>query len=131
MAQSGCVPSSLSSMLYYAAALLILLIAWIFQLSLLSYSMYALVAVMLLSRLMARSWTQNVVATRECNREECEVGDTLAVVINVQNRGAIPVAWLLMEDLLPRDALIHTPPKLRLSGQRFQLAMIGPHKRRT
>ncbi len=118
-------------MLYYAAAILILLIAWVFQLSLLSYAMYTLIAVMLLSRVMARSWAQNVVATRSCSREECEVGDTVAVVVQVENRGSLPVAWLLMEDLLPRDALIHTPPKLKMQGTRLQLAMIAPQRRKT
>src|SRR3954465_4649103 len=99
-------------MLWYAAAALILLFSWLFQLSLLSYAMYALIAIMVISRFLARSWTNNLVARRECNREECEVGTTVAVVVTVENRGAIPVAWLLMEDILPRDALIHTPPKL-------------------
>ena len=76
-------------MLWYAAAALILLVSWLFQLSLLSYAMYALIAIMVISRFLARSWTNNVVARRECNREECEVGTTVAVVVTVENRGAI------------------------------------------
>lgn len=118
-------------MLWYAAAALVLLIAWLFQLSLLSYAMYALIAILVVSRALARSWTDNVSAWRECNRDEVEVGDMVAVVVTVENRGPLPVAWLLMEDLLPRDALIHTPPKLRLTGQRMQLAMLSPRSRRT
>jgi uncharacterized protein (DUF58 family) len=118
-------------MIWYAAAALVLLLAWVFQLSLLSYAMYALLAVLLVSRFLARSWAENVVATRECNRDEVEIGQTVAVVTSVENRGSIPVAWLLMEDLLPRDALIHTPPELRLTGQRMQLVMLAPRARRT
>jgi uncharacterized repeat protein (TIGR01451 family) len=118
-------------MLWYAAAAVTLLIAWVFQLSLLSYAMYALLAILLLSRFLARTWTESLSATRSVNRDEVEVGTTVAVVVTVENRGPIPIAWLLMEDLLPRDALIYTPPKLKLSGQRMQLAMLAPRKRKT
>jgi uncharacterized protein (DUF58 family) len=118
-------------MLWYAAAAVILLISWVFQLSLLSYAMYALLAIMGISRFLARTWTTNLHATRSCNRDEVEVGAVVAVVLTVENRGPIPVAWLLMEDLLPRDALIYTPPKLKLTGQRLQLAMLGPRQRKT
>jgi uncharacterized protein (DUF58 family) len=112
--------------LMFAAAVAILVVAWLFQLSLLAYAMYALLAILVISRMLARSWTSSVAASRECNRDEVEVGDTVAVVVRVRNSGALPVAWLLMEDLLPRDALMHTPPKLKMSGQRLQLAMLAP-----
>jgi uncharacterized protein (DUF58 family) len=43
----------------------------------------------------------------------------------------MPVAWLLLEDLLPRHALIYDPPNLQVSGRRLQLAMFARRGRRT
>ena len=59
------------------------------------------------------------------------VGETVAVVITIENHGALPVAWLLVEDLLPRHALIYEPPSLRVSGRRLQLAMFSRRGRKT
>ncbi|MDX1944413.1 MAG: DUF58 domain-containing protein [Pirellulaceae bacterium] len=112
-------------MIYLAGAILLLLIAIAFNLSLLAYAMYVLIAVLVVSRFLARRWTESLVATRECNRLAAEVGETIAVVVTLQNTGRLPVPWVLLEDVLPRGALIHNPPRLQVSGERLQLAMLG------
>jgi len=48
-----------------------------------------------------------------------DVGQTVSVIVTVNNSGRWPVAWMLVEDLLPAHALIQEPPKLRVSGKRF------------
>ena len=48
---------------------------------------------------------QSLSAERECNRYSANVGDTVAVVITLKNAGRLPVAWVLIEDLLPRRGL--------------------------
>jgi uncharacterized repeat protein (TIGR01451 family) len=118
-------------MRWYAGAIAILLVALLLGLGLLAYAMYVLLAVLIVSRLLARSWAGNLAATRECNRVSVNVGDTVAVVLNVRNTGGLPVAWVLLEDLLPRDALGAQPPKLKVVGQRLQLAMFGIRARKT
>ncbi len=118
-------------MKWYAGATLLLVVALVFGLGLLAYAMYALLGVMALSRLLSRVWAASLSATRECNRFSVHVGDTVAVVIAVENAGVLPVAWVLMEDLLPADALIHEPPNLRVKGKRLQLAMLKSHGRKT
>jgi uncharacterized repeat protein (TIGR01451 family) len=118
-------------MRWYAAAILLLAAALSFGLGLLAYAMYALLAVLIVSRLLARSWAENMAASRECNRFSASVGDTVAVVLNVQNTGPLPVAWVLLEDLLPRDALGAQPPRLTVLGKRLQLAMLGSRARKT
>lgn len=118
-------------MVWYAAAALTIILSWIFQMSLLSYAMYALIAVLGVSRLLARSWADNIVGKRECSRDEAEVGDTVAVVISLENRGALPIAWLLAEDLLPREALMFHPPRLQIHGERMQLMMVPPRNRKS
>jgi uncharacterized repeat protein (TIGR01451 family) len=118
-------------MKWFLGATLLLTIALVFQLGLLAYAMYALLGVMLLSRFLARTWSENLSATRECNRLTAQVGENVAVVITIENTGALPVAWLLVEDLLPRHALIYEPPSLRVSGRRLQLAMFNRRGRKS
>src|SRR5262245_5880329 len=94
----------------------LLVAALVFQLGLLAYAMYALLGTMLLSRFLARTWAEHLTAKRECNQLSANVGQTVAVLITVENRGALPIAWLLLEDLLPRHALVYDPPNLRVRG---------------
>ncbi|MBN2292145.1 MAG: DUF58 domain-containing protein [Pirellulales bacterium] len=109
----------------------LLLVAMVFQLGLLAYAMYALLAVMLLSRVMARQWAENLEGARECNRVAVNVGEKVAVLVSVTNAGKLPVAWVLMEDLLPRDAIIARPAKIQMHGKRLHLAMLPGGKTRT
>ena len=68
---------------------------------------------------------------RECNRYSVNVGDTVAVVITLENASRLPVAWMLVEDLLPRRALVYQPPSLQVQGHRMQLAMLRGRGRHT
>ena len=111
-------------MIWYAGAALLLLLAVVFDLGLLAYAMYTLLGVMTASRLLARHWSENVHAVRETNQQEVDVGARVAVVINLQNTGPLPIAWLLVEDLLPRKARIFNPPNLRVHGRRLELLML-------
>src|SRR4051812_15131328 len=111
-------------MRWFVGATLLLAIALTFGLGLLAYAMYALLAVMIVSRWLSRTWIENIAAERECNRLSANVGDKVAVVVNLKNRGVLPIAWVLLEDLLPRTALIHEPPNLRPEGRRMQLRML-------
>ena len=117
-------------MIWIAGAALLLVFALLLRLSLLAYAMYAVLAVMLVSRWLTRTWADSLSATRECNRLSVSVGDSVAVVVTVENQGGLPIAWVLFEDLLPRTALLYDPPSLAVQGRRIQLAMIGPHGRR-
>ena len=110
-------------MKWFAAAILLLLASLALGLSLPAYAMYALLGIMLVSRWLARHWIQSLSALRECNRYSANVGDTVAVVIRLENTGRLPVAWVLVEDLLPRRALVQ-PPSLQVKGHRIQLAML-------
>jgi uncharacterized repeat protein (TIGR01451 family) len=117
-------------MLWFIAVVLILLVALTFKLGLLAYAMYVLLGVILVSRTLARHWIGNLSALRECNRYSVNVGDTVAVVITIHNAGLLPVAWVLIEDLLPRRAF-YQPPSLQVQGKRIQLAMLRSRGRRT
>jgi hypothetical protein len=56
-------------MKWCAGAALLLVIAVAFDLGLLAYAMYVLLAALIGSRLLAHHWSQNVRARREANRQ--------------------------------------------------------------
>jgi uncharacterized protein (DUF58 family) len=112
-----------------ATALLLLAIA--LDLGLLAYAMYALVGVIVGSRMLANAWSAHLTATRQINVEKIKIGGTVAVVIVLEHRGALPVPWLLLEDLLPRRALMFSPPNLQVTGRRLQLASFRGRSRKT
>jgi uncharacterized protein (DUF58 family) len=126
-------------------AVLILLAALLLESSLLAYAMYVLLGLLLLSRWLARSWIGNLSATRSCRRagaaaprhvEEgdepppepgglaVEIGERVAVRVTVHNNGALPVPWVLLEDVLSRQALDARGPRLKVKGKRLQIGML-------
>jgi len=111
--------------------MLLLLISLVLDLGLLAYAMYVLLGVLLVSRALAKTWVENLSAVRECNRYSAQVGETVAIVVTVENAGRLPVPWVLLEDVLPPSALIHDPPPLGVSGDRLQLAMLKNHGRKS
>jgi uncharacterized repeat protein (TIGR01451 family) len=117
-------------MRWYLAAVFLLLVALVFQLGLLAYAMYALLILLITSRFLARSWIENLSATRECNRLSAEIGEQVAVAVTVTNRGGLPVPWVLLEDVLPRAALVQRPPRLRVTGKRLAIVMVRGHGRK-
>ena len=111
-------------MIWYAGAILILLIALIFKLSLLAYAMYALLGVLLVSRYLTRSWAGSLTARRQVDKLAAEVGDRVSVELTIENQGKLPIAWVLLEDLLPREAVMFDPPRLAVAGRRVALTMM-------
>lgn len=108
-------------MRWLIGAILLLVVAIALDFGLLAYAMYALLGVIVLSRWLADGWSSQLHATRETNRDRVEVGKTVAVVVQLENRGWLPIPWMLLEDLLPRAAMIFNPPNLQVIGRRLQL----------
>jgi uncharacterized repeat protein (TIGR01451 family) len=111
-------------MRWLTAAILILLFALVFRIGVLAYAMYVLLGVLLTNRLLSQYWAGSLSAQREFNRLTAEVGDTVSVVVTLRNQGALPIAWVLTEDLLPRRAIMFRPPNLQVEGQRMKLQML-------
>jgi uncharacterized protein (DUF58 family) len=107
-------------------AILLLLSSLALGFGLLAYAMYALLGVILLGRVLADWWSSALVARREISHREVGLGETVAVVVTIENRHWLPIPWLLLEDLLPRAALIHDPPNLQVEGRRLQLVSLRP-----
>ncbi|HEV3256822.1 MAG TPA: DUF58 domain-containing protein [Gemmataceae bacterium] len=111
-------------MRWFIGIVVLLLVALVLESGLLAYSMYVLLGLLILSRFLARSWTGNLTASRECNRLTAEVGDTVAVAVTVRNDGRLPVPWVLLEDLLPAKAITPNNSRLKVKGKRIQLSML-------
>ena len=93
-------------MRWYAGAIVILAAALALGLGLLAYAMYVLLAMLLVSRLLARSWAGSLVGhagvqprVGQCGRHGGRGAQ------RAEHAARLPVAWVLLEDLLPRDAL--------------------------
>ena len=105
---------------------LLLLLALRLGLGYVVYGLYALLGVLLVSRFMTQHWAAHLTASRHCNRLEVEQHEKVAVVVEVQNQGRLRILWALLEDLLPRQALMFRPPRLEVLGQRIRLCTIRP-----
>ena len=88
--------------------------------------MYALLGLMVTSRLLTETWISSLRAQRQTSQIIADIGDSVAVVLRVENAARIPVPWVLIEDLLPRRALVFDPPYLGVTGTRLKLALIRP-----
>lgn len=118
-------------MRWLVGAIFVLLIALALDFGLLAYAMYALLGVMVLSRWLADGWSGHLHAERETNRDRVEVGETVAVVVKLENQGWLPIPWMLLEDLLPRSAMVFNPPNLQVLGRRLQLISFRGRGRKT
>ena len=118
-------------MRWLVVTLALLAVALVLQLGLLAYALYALLGVIVLSRMLADRWSAELAATRTINRDHVKIGDSVAVVTVIENRGWLPIPWLLLEDLLPRKALQHKPPNLQITGRRLQLVSFSGRGRKT
>ncbi len=118
-------------MRWIIGAVALLVVAVVLQLGLFAYAMYVLLGLILASRVLVNRWSGNLSATREMSRDRIKIGDSTAIVIVVENRNSLPIPWMLVEDLLPRRALIHSPPNLQLTGRRLQLVSFRGRARRT
>jgi len=116
---------------WYAGAAALLVLALLLDFSLMAYAMYALLAVLLISRGLTFWLVRNVTATRKLTAEQVQIGETVSVMVTIQNTGLLPVPWILIEDLLPLEFILHTPPRLAVTGKRLLLAMLPPRSTRT
>ena len=113
-------------MKWILGAILLLLAGLWLKLSLLVFAMYVLLGALMLSRFFTRAWVENVFATRFCAQQALEIGQAADMTVMIENQGRLGIAWLLLEDSLPRDALVQVPQHLKAEGSRLALARLQP-----
>ena len=114
-----------------AAASMLLLLGMLFGASLWLFAAYAAITMIGGGLWLSSQWHRSAVAMRHPGPIECEIGGSFEVVIDVTNRSGIPVAWLLVEDLLPESAFRTPPHALSIDGSRIEVMMLGGHQTRT
>src|SRR5262245_2046036 len=80
---------------WYLAAGVILAAALVVQSGLLAYAMYVLLGLLILGRLMAKFWTENLSASRRCKVQMAEVKDVVAMQVTLKNSGWLTVPWVV------------------------------------
>jgi uncharacterized protein (DUF58 family) len=121
-------------MKWFIGATLLLVAALVLESGLLAYAMYVLLGMLFVSRWLARSWIENLSATRRVALAHdperppadltAEIGEKVSVHLTIRNEGVLPVPWVLLEDLLPKAALDKRFPRLKVKGRRLQVAML-------
>src|SRR5205085_11209481 len=131
-------------MRWFLGTLLLLLEALVLESGLLAYATYVLLALLLLSRVLARGWSENVHATRQLTQPRqgelsedagtlqtgptlhAEIGDRINVRVLVRNTGWLPVPWMLLEDLLPLGAMRKDARLKVTKGKHVRISMLRP-----
>jgi uncharacterized protein (DUF58 family) len=111
-------------MRWYLGVGLLLAVALIFQLGLLAYAMYVMLGLLLVSRLLARSWTEKVTAGRRMEFQQGEIGEKVPVQVTIRNNASLPVPWVVAEDVLPKDAIHRKPARLHVDGKRQRVNIL-------
>lgn len=117
-------------MIWIFVGLVVLIIAYVLDMGLLIYAIYAVGAVIIASRWVTRQWADHLKGERNCDRTTAEIGEVVTVMNHVSNTGKIPVAWCLIEDLLPAEALFWKPPRLEVVGKRISLMRLGRQEKK-
>ncbi len=94
--------SSRSNIKWLAGTAILLLFAYATGSGLVVYFLYAVLLVMLISRLMLEVCLRGLECTREVSRMEIPIGERVEAILTVKNKGFLPVPWAFVEDLLPQ-----------------------------
>jgi uncharacterized protein (DUF58 family) len=87
-----------------------------FRVGFFPYALYALLAALLLARLMGHYALVGIEHQRFCTATRAKLGETFDVSIEVKNHKALPVPWVLLEDV--------TPERLPKAGQHARVAFL-------
>src|SRR5437870_276907 len=92
-------------MRWLIGVVVVFLVAFVLKSGLVVFGAAAFAAVFGMSRYASREGLTRVTAERETGDAEIEVGQSVSVRVRVVNEGRAPMPWLLLEDLVPEDAL--------------------------
>jgi uncharacterized protein (DUF58 family) len=103
---------------WVAGAAILLLFAYATGSGLVVYSLYAVLLVMALSRAVSEVCLKGLECKRELSKTEMTVGERVEVIFTVKNKGAFPIPWAFVEDLVPE--------KMPIAGQHARLLTLMP-----
>ncbi len=109
----------------------LLVVGLVFHLNLLVFAMYVLAGVLVLGRFFARTWTENLVARRAAVSDVVEIGDSVRMAVELENRARLSVPWILLEDSIPIAATHAARPRLEVDGGWVTLTRLAPGESET
>ena len=115
---------------YIAGLALLLLIGLLLGASMLVYAAYVILAIYWLTRLLSKRWSESLRASRACSKDEIEIGQSVTVTLKLQNVDRWTIVWTLLEDALPKAALLGPPPALSLDGSNVRMCALGGGQQR-
>lgn len=116
-------------MRWLLGAIFLLIVGIALQLGLLVYAMYVLLGVMLISRYLARQWIESITVKRECHLTSAQIGERAKVTVTINNTGWLSIVWMLVEDSVPKQALLQQPPRIALEGRRVGIIQVPARNR--
>src|SRR6476660_5209102 len=111
-------------MIWFIVILFLIGLALALQAGLVAFAGYVLLGVYLISRYLARRWVTDLTAERKCDNAPREIGQQAEVTVTLTNTGSLPIAWVLVEDLIPDATLKQKPARLSVKGKRITVAYL-------
>ena len=88
-------------MKWIVAAVALLVVAFAFDLGMLVYAVYCLIAIFLAARYVTSRWSNHIVGSRSVSVTRAEIGDIVEVAVGIENKDVWPITWMVVEDMLP------------------------------
>lgn len=100
--------------------LLILALSYVLRIGFFTYALYVVLFLILTSRIMGLQGLRGVSHVRWCPTVRASIGDAIEVRLEIRHRGALPIPWLLAEDL--------TPATLPRHGESVKVVTLWPRQ---
>ena len=113
-------------MKWIVAAIALLCLAFAFNLGLLVFAIYALVAVVVVARMVTRRWARSIIGLKQISHTHATIGATVEVGLEVENTDQLPITWALVEDLIHFQSVGRNSPALTVAGDRVAVLKFAP-----
>ncbi len=111
--------SSSGNWKWIAGATIALVFAYATASGFVVYILYAFLLTMILSRLLTEVCIRGLDCKRELSKTEAVIGEELDIILTIKNKSALPIPWVLVEELLP--------DRMPTKGARARLLTLRPH----
>lgn len=113
-------------MILIVVGILALAIAYLFNLGILVYAIYALIAIFFVSHFFASGWVGSLTANRRVRELVVEEGASIPIVVKIKNEGRLPISWVLLEDMLAKQDIAAKGKRLEVTGKHMEITDFRP-----
>ena len=113
-------------MKWFVFALIAIVVALVLNLPVLAFAVVVGLSVFSVTGWLTNRWTSQITGHRKWSHETAEVGQLVTATVEVRNAGTLPIAWMLVEDLVPADQPKSVRQRIVLHGSRLKVARLRP-----